>query len=115
MESVREWIESHGRTGPSILEMQNSMEMVLGYAERINAMRAEQAEVIANKLKEKYDEVLSNDAMTDLGKKIVLDHHVAGEKRLKQELDGLSKRLHDTRWLLLQAISVAKVELQKLH
>ena len=115
MESMKVWLENNARTSMDVITMQNDMEAVLGYAERVATMQAEQTERISIKTSELLDEFIGNEDLTDFVKKTRINSKLAADVRLLAEIIALGRRLRDTKWLLMQACSIRKTELLKLH
>ena len=115
LDSIRTFLENNARTGADIVAMQGDLEMVLGYAERVESIRAELTEKITINANTLLDQYIGDEGLTDFEKKTKIGSAQAGDVRLLAEFTALGPRLRDTRWVLLQACSIRKAELLKLH
>lgn len=114
IEAARVFLENEARVSQDVLAMQNAMETCLGYAERISSLQAEVMEYISIRSNELMDEYLLKEDVTDFVKKTKITAAIAPEVKLEKILGAVNRRLRDSKWLLLQAISMRKIELQKL-
>lgn len=115
LDSIRTFLENNARTGADIVAMQGDLEMVLGYAERVASICAELTEKITINANTLLDQYIGDEGLTDFEKKTKIGSAQAGDVRLLAEFTALGRRLRDTRWVLLQACSIRKAELLKLH
>ena len=115
LDSIRTFLENNARTGADIVAMQGDLEMVLGYAERVASICAELTEKITINANTLLDQYIGDEGLTDFEKKTKIGAAQAGDVRLLAEFTALGRRLRDTRWVLLQACSIRKAELLKLH